>query len=185
MIRRPPRSTLFPYPTLSRSLLPFAQGDCPAPGEIPSPWAACPMVAGDCRGRHYLPILPMPINSQTSFWSGPIISAVTLSCNIHTGRIGAISDQFSLGTPWDEVRRRASELAIQFRLAHGIKQPATLPEDELEYQEGWKERRAPPGRQFEGETPPPFRPHGPGAAGGGGASPPAAPRGPGPPPGAG
>src|SRR6266403_379 len=123
-------------------LLAFAQGDWPAPGEITSPWATAPMVAGDCRGSHNLHILPMPINSQTSYWSGPILSAITLSCNIHTGRIGAISDQFALGTPWDEVRRTASKLAIQFRHAHGIKQPATLHEDELEYQEGWKERRA-------------------------------------------
>src|ERR671937_770535 len=134
-------------------LLAFAQGYWPAPGEITSPWAAAPMVAGDCRGSHNLHILPMPINSQTSFWSGPILSCITLSCNIHTGRIGAISDQFALGTPWDEVRRRASELAIQFRTAHGIKQPATLHEDELEYQEGWKERRARLERQFEVKPP--------------------------------
>ncbi len=70
------------------------------------------------------------------------IMAITLSCNIHTGRIGAISDQFALGTPWDEVRRTASQPAIQFRHAHGVKQPATRHEDELEYQEGRKERRA-------------------------------------------
>jgi fructose 1,6-bisphosphate aldolase/phosphatase len=130
-------------------LLAFAQGDWPAPGEITSPWATAPMVAGDCRGSHNLHILPMPINSQTSYWSGPILSALTLSCNIHTGRIGAISDQFALGTPWDEVRRTASQLAIQFRHAHGVKQPATLHEDELEYQEGWKERRNRLERQFE------------------------------------
>jgi fructose 1,6-bisphosphate aldolase/phosphatase len=134
-------------------LLAFAQGDWPAPGEITSPWAACPMVAGDCRGSHNLHILPMPINSQTSYWSGPIISAITLSCNIHTGRIGAISDQFALGTPWDAVRGRAAELAIQFRNAHGIRQPATLPEDELEYQEGWKERRARLEKQFHVQPP--------------------------------
>jgi fructose 1,6-bisphosphate aldolase/phosphatase len=134
-------------------LVAFAQGDWPAPGEITSPWAACPMVAGDCRGSHNLHILPVPINSQTSYWSGPILSAITLSCNIHTGRIGAISDQFAMGTPWDEVRRRASELAIQFRNAHGIKQPATLHEDELEYQEGWKERRARLERQFTTKPP--------------------------------
>src|SRR5213078_3271566 len=79
--------------------------------------------------------------------------AITLSINIHTGRIGAISDQFALGTPWDAVRRQASELAIQFRNAHGIKQPATLHEDELEYQEGWKERRARLERQFEFKPP--------------------------------
>jgi fructose 1,6-bisphosphate aldolase/phosphatase len=135
-------------------LLAFAQGDWPAPGEITSPWSAAPMVAGDCRGSHNLHILPMPINSQTSYWSGPILSAITLSVNIHTGRIGAISDQFALGTPWDEVRRRASDLAIQFRNAHGIKQPATLHEDELEYQEGWKERRARLEKQF--QVRPPF-----------------------------
>ena len=46
------------------------------------------------------------------------------------------------------MRKQASELAIQFRLAHGVKQPATLHEDELEYQEGWKERRARLERQF-------------------------------------
>ncbi len=134
-------------------LLALAQGDWPAPGEITSPWAACPMVAGDCRGSHHLHILPMPINSQTSYWSGPIISAITLSCNIHTGRIGAISDQFALGTPWDHVRARASELAVQFRNAHGVRQPATLHEDELEYQEGWKERRARLEREFRTQPP--------------------------------
>ncbi|MGH7267228.1 MAG: fructose 1,6-bisphosphatase, partial [Candidatus Rokuibacteriota bacterium] len=121
-------------------MLAFAQGDWPAPGELTSPWAACPMVAGDCRGSHNLHILPVPINWQTSYWSGPILSCLTLSVNLTTGRIGAISDQFAQGTPWDWVRQRASELAVQFRTAHGIKQPATLHEDELEYQEGWKER---------------------------------------------
>lgn len=134
-------------------LLAFAQGDWPAPGEITSPWAACPMVAGDCRGSHNLHILPVPINWQTSYWSGPIISCVTLSVNIHTGRIGAVSDQFALVTPWDYVRQRASELAVQFRIAHGIKQPATLHEDELEYQEGWKERRGRLEKQFEVKPP--------------------------------
>src|SRR5437879_2579730 len=152
-------------------LLAFAQGDWPAPGEITSPWAACPMVAGDCRGSHNLHILPMPINSQTSYWSGPILSAITLSVNIHTGRIGAISDQFALGTPWDQVRRRASDLAIQFRLAHGTKQPATLHEDELEYQEGWKERRARLERQFEVKPPLRFGRNGHGANDGRGGKP--------------
>jgi fructose 1,6-bisphosphate aldolase/phosphatase len=147
-------------------LLAFAQGDWPAPGEITSPWAAAPMVAGDCRGSHYLHILSVPINSQTSYWSGPILSAITLSVNIHTGRIGAISDQFALGTPWDEVRRRASELAIQFRIAHGIRQPATLHEDELEYQEGWKERRNRLERQFELKPPLTFGGNGQGGNGG-------------------
>jgi fructose 1,6-bisphosphate aldolase/phosphatase len=134
-------------------LLALAQGDWPAPGELTSPWAACPMVAGDCRGSHNLHILPMPINSQTSYWSGPILSCLTLSVNLNSGRIGAISDQFALGTPWDWVRHRASELAVQFRTAHGVRQPATLPEDELEYQEGWKERRTRLDRAFTAKPP--------------------------------
>ena len=66
-------------------LLAFAQGDWPAPGELSSPWATCPMVAGDCRGSHNLHILPVPLNWQTSYWSGPILSCVTLSININTG----------------------------------------------------------------------------------------------------
>ena len=134
-------------------LIALAQGDWPAPGELTSPWAACPMVAGDCRGSHNLHILPVPINWQTSYWSGPIVSCVTLSVNLATGRIGALSDQFALGTPWDWVRQRASELAVQFRAAHGIKQPATLHEEELEYQEGWKERRARLDGRFEVKPP--------------------------------
>jgi hypothetical protein len=51
------------------------------------------------------------------------------------------------------VRARASELAVQFRNAHGIKQPATLHEDELEYQEGWKERRTRLEKQFKVKPP--------------------------------
>ena len=51
------------------------------------------------------------------------------------------------------MRRTVSQLAIQFRHAHGIKQPATLHEEELEYQEGWKERRNRLERQFEVKPP--------------------------------
>ena len=134
-------------------LLAFAQGDWPAPGELSSPWATCPMVAGDCRGSHNLHILPVPLNWQTSYWSGPILSCVTLSININAGRIGAISDQFALGTPWDSGPNRASELAVQFRGAHGVRQPGTLPEEELEYQDGWKERRRRLDGRFEVKPP--------------------------------
>src|SRR5438128_5660895 len=69
------------------------------------------------------------------------------------------------------LRRRASDLAIQFRLAHGTKQPATLHEDELEYQEGWKERRARLERQFEVKPPLTFGRNGHGANDGRGGKP--------------
>jgi len=65
------------------------------------------------------------------------------------------------------VRRTASQLAIQFRHAHGVKQPATLHEDELEYQEGWKERRARLELQFELKPPLTFTDTAPNAHGNG------------------
>ncbi|OGI90119.1 hypothetical protein A2911_00440 [Candidatus Nomurabacteria bacterium RIFCSPLOWO2_01_FULL_40_15] len=114
----------------------LCQGDWPAPGEITSPYARIPLVAGDCRGSHLLHLFPMPINEQTSFWSGPIISVLTLSINLHTGKIGAISDQMARGTPWDKFRDDAAERMQQHRAAHGYKQPGTLPANELEYQPG-------------------------------------------------
>jgi hypothetical protein len=61
------------------------------------------------------------------------------------------------------VRRQASDLAIQHRNAHGIRQPATLHEDELEYQEGWKERRVRLEGQFTTKPPLTFGGNGHGA----------------------
>ncbi|MBI3485468.1 fructose 1,6-bisphosphatase [Candidatus Daviesbacteria bacterium] len=123
-------------------MLSLCQGDWPAPGEITSPLVKTPLVAGDCRGSHHLNLYPMPINSQTSYWSGPIISVVTLSINIHTGRIGAISDQLGQGTPWDTYRAQAAKKMAEFRSAQGYKQPGTLPTDEIEYQPGFNRRMA-------------------------------------------
>lgn len=121
-------------------MLSLCQGDWPAPGEITSPLARTPIVAGDCRGSHYLPVYPVPINEQTSFFSGPIMSIVTMSINLQTGRIGAISDQLAHGTPWDEYRAQAAKEMLWFRSAHGSKQPGTLPTSEIEYHEGYTEK---------------------------------------------
>lgn len=121
-------------------MLSLCQGDWPAPGEITSPLVKTPLVAGDCRGSHHLHLYPTPINSQTSFWSGPIVSIITLSINIHTGKIGAISDQFAKGTPWDTYRAKAAKHMADFRSAQGYKQPGTLPTDEIEYQPGFNKR---------------------------------------------
>ncbi len=121
-------------------MLSLCQGDWPAPGEITSPLVRLPLVAGDCRGSHNMILYPVPINFQTSYWSGPIISVLTLSINIHTGRVGAISDQFAPGTPWDGVRLEAAKKMVEFRNAQGYKQPGTLPTDEIEYQPGYNRR---------------------------------------------
>lgn len=118
----------------------LAQGDWPAPGEITSPMALTPVVSGDCRGSHNLNIYPMPINELTSYFSGPIMSMVSMSVNIHNGRIGAVSDQFARGTPWDRYRDDAARKMKEFRDSQGYKQPGTLPTGEMEYQPGYKSR---------------------------------------------
>ncbi len=122
------------------TMLSLAQGNWPAPGEIVSPLARIPIVAGDCRGSHFLPWYPIPIDSQTSYWSGPIVSAITASVNLETGRIGSISDQLATGTPWDGIRNKASEKMVDFRDGQGYTHPGTLGTGEMEYQDGWIER---------------------------------------------
>lgn len=130
-------------------MLALAQGNWPAPGEIVSPMARVPLVAGDCRGSHFLPIYPVPANKQTSYWSGPIISVITAGVNLETGRVGSISDQFAKGTPWDAVRSRASEKMVEFRNAQGYTHPGTLGTSEMEYQDGFVERMGRLNGEFE------------------------------------
>src|SRR3989449_3380236 len=67
--------------------------------------------------------------------------------------MGAFPAQFAPGPRGEGGPRPASQRATQSRHAHGVKQPATLHEDELEYQEGWKERRARLELQFETKPP--------------------------------
>jgi len=121
-------------------MLALAQGDWPAPGELTSPLKDNPIVAGDCRGSHRLHVYPAAVGEQTSFWSGPIMSVMTASVNIHTGRIGSVSDQFAKGTPWDYIRTEAARKMVEFRNSTGYKDPGTLPPEELEYQEGFTAR---------------------------------------------
>lgn len=113
--------------------LALCQGDWPAPGELVAKFATTPLVAGDCRGSHWLHLFPAAINSQTSYWSGPIISALTLSINTHSGIIGSISDQMARNTPWDRFRFDASGKMLEHRVAHGALQPGILPVSEIEY----------------------------------------------------
>jgi len=115
------------------NMLALCQGDWPAPGEITSKLRITPLVNGDCRGSHRGPLYPAPINSQTHFWSGPIISVMVMSVNLETGRIGDISDQLGYGTMWDKFRADASDRFDWIR-AHGYMEPAVLAPDELEYQ---------------------------------------------------
>src|SRR5689334_24363393 len=46
MIRRPPRSTLFPYTTLFRSRSGYCPARSPGPGRSPSSWTCCLTATG-------------------------------------------------------------------------------------------------------------------------------------------
>ena len=86
-------------------------------------------------------IRPQPLNSPTSMWSGPIVTMMLMSVNIHSGRIGSLTDHFAPGTAWDTVRMNVDQLSIGMR-DHGATEPATLPVNELEYQPGYREGMA-------------------------------------------
>lgn len=118
-------------------VLALCQGDWPAPGEISSVYLRPKMVAGDCRGSHRFYIRPQHLNSPTSMWSGPIVTMMLMSVNIHSGRIGSIVDHFAPGTAWDTVRLNVDQANIAMR-DHGATEPATLPVNELEYQAGYR-----------------------------------------------
>lgn len=122
-------------------VLALCQGDWPAPGEISSVYMRPKMVAGDCRGSHRMYIRPQPLNSPTSLWSGPIVTCMLMSVNLHSGRIGSLTDHFAPGTAWDTVRMNVDNANIAFR-DHGATEPATLPVNELEYQPGYREGMA-------------------------------------------
>ena len=65
--------------------------------------------------------------------------------------------------------RRVERLVVDL---HGITQPATLPDNELEYQEGWEERRRRLETQFELKPPLSFTRNGHGNGDGATAAPP-------------
>ncbi len=66
------------------------------------------------------------------------MTCMLLSVNLHSGRIGSLTDHFAPGTAWDTVRTKVDELAFMIR-DHGATEPATLPVNELEYQPGYRE----------------------------------------------
>ena len=134
-------------------MLALCQGDFPAAGEISSPIARTPLVSGDCRGSHFLHLYPAALGEPTSYWSGPIMSMVAMSINLRSGHIGAISDQFARGTPWDTYRAKAAEQMLDFRNAQGYKHPGTLQVSEIEYQPGYVKKMAELDKRFQRRTP--------------------------------
>jgi fructose 1,6-bisphosphate aldolase/phosphatase len=106
------------------------QKDFPATGEILAPYAIGHFVAGGMRGSHQMPLMPVAINSPTSYFDGPPLVSCVALC-VHEGKLTEAADAF-VHPFWDEVRAQVSRKAIDMR-RQGFSGPAMLPFSELEY----------------------------------------------------
>jgi fructose 1,6-bisphosphate aldolase/phosphatase len=102
----------------------------PATEEFGPPFALGQFVAGNTRGSHNLPLLPVPINTPaTSFFCCPMVSALAFS--MKHGVLTTAVDLFA-DPMWNAVRARVTDKAIDMR-RQGFFGPAMLDISELEY----------------------------------------------------
>jgi fructose 1,6-bisphosphate aldolase/phosphatase len=108
-----------------------SQGIFPAPEEIVSPYIVAHLVAGDARGSHHMPLMPIAIDSAvTGPYCLPIVSCMAYSVT-SDGELSEGLDVFA-NEAWDETRLRAQRKAFEIR-QQGFVGPAMLPIQELEY----------------------------------------------------
>jgi fructose 1,6-bisphosphate aldolase/phosphatase len=106
------------------------QMNFPATGEILAPYAIGHFVAGGMRGSHQMPLMPVPLNTGTSYFDGPpLVSCAALS--EHEGRFSEALDAFAHPF-WDTVRDRVAIKGLEMR-RQGFFGAAMLPMSELEY----------------------------------------------------
>jgi fructose 1,6-bisphosphate aldolase/phosphatase len=108
-----------------------SQGIFPAPEELVSPYVVAHLVAGDARGSHHMPLMPIGIDSPvTGPYCLPIVSCMAYSLTAD-GELSEGLDMFA-NEAWDETRLRAQRKAYEIR-QQGFAGPAMLPIQELEY----------------------------------------------------
>ncbi len=106
------------------------QMNFPATGEVLAPYATAHFVAGGMRGSHNMPLMPVALNTGTSYFDGPpLVSCAGLA--MHQGRLTEAVDCFAHPF-WDTVRARAADKGMEMR-RQGFFGAAMLPMSELEY----------------------------------------------------
>ncbi len=106
------------------------QMNFPATGEVLAPYQIGHFVAGGMRGSHVQPLMPVPLDSGTSYFDGPpLVSCAAYS--VHAGRLTGPLDAFAHPF-WDSVRLRVADKAVEMR-RQGFFGAAMLPMGELEY----------------------------------------------------
>jgi fructose 1,6-bisphosphate aldolase/phosphatase len=106
------------------------QKSFPATGEVLAPYAIGAHVAGAMRGSHVMPLMPVGLDSNISYFDGPpIVSCAAFA--MHGGKLTEPADAFAHPF-WDTVRTSVAKKAIDMR-RQGFFGPAMLPMSELEY----------------------------------------------------
>ncbi len=107
------------------------QGIFPAPEEVVSPYLVAHYVAGDARGSHHMPFMPVAINTAVAgAYCLPLVACMAYSVT-REGKLSAGVDLFG-NVAWDATRLKAQEKAAELR-QQGFVGPAMLPIQELEY----------------------------------------------------
>jgi len=102
----------------------------PATGEVLAPYATGHYVAGGMRGSHQMPLMPVALDTGTSYFDGPpLVSCAAFSA--HTGVLTEPQDCFAHPF-WNTVRDRVAAKAMDMR-RQGFFGAAMLPMGELEY----------------------------------------------------
>jgi len=106
------------------------QMNFPATGEVLAPYALGHYVGGGMRGSHQMPLMPVGVNTPTSYFDGPPLVSCAAFC-VHDMKLTEPVDAFAHPF-WDEVRAQVSRKAIEMR-RQGFSGAAMLPMEELEY----------------------------------------------------
>lgn len=106
------------------------QSQFPATGEALAPFDIAHYVAGDCRGSHNVPLMPVKKNTIIGYFDGPAM-VQCLGFSVRDGKLGTPIDIFD-HPYWDWVRDKASQKMAEMR-RQGFSGPAMVGMEELEY----------------------------------------------------
>jgi fructose 1,6-bisphosphate aldolase/phosphatase len=107
------------------------QGIFPAPEEVVMPYMTAHYVAGDARGSHHMPLMPVALNTAvTGAYCLPIVACGAYSVT-KDGKLSGPVDIFG-NVAWEATRLKAQRKAEELR-KQGFVGPAMLPMQELEY----------------------------------------------------
>jgi fructose 1,6-bisphosphate aldolase/phosphatase len=108
------------------------QGIFPAPEEVIEPYTLGHFVAGDCRGSHVMPLMPVAVNTAVAGpYCLPIVSCLAISMD-PAGRFAAESVDVFGNLAWDATRLKVQQKADEWR-RQGFIGPTMASHAELAY----------------------------------------------------